>query len=253
MTRTPVLQLRNVSKTFGAVQAVTDVSLEVYEHEVVALVGDNAAGKSTIARMVSGAYPPSSGSIFLDGKEVSISSPREAFDLGIATVFQELALCENLDVTSNVFLGRELRRSNRLVDDKEMERLAREFIAQLGGRIPDTGVPLADLSGGQRQCVAIARTLVANPRLLVLDEPTASLSVSQTADVLTHIAGSGRWGRVLSSSAIIFPTSGRWPTESLCYATGESTASFPAVKQHMKRLLLLLPAWRGTVPNARCS
>lgn len=195
MTRTPVLQLRNVSKTFGAVQAVTDVSLEVYEHEVVALVGDNAAGKSTIARMVSGAYPPSSGSIFLDGKEVSISSPREAFDLGIATVFQELALCENLDVTSNVFLGRELRRSNRLVDDKEMERLAREFIAQLGGRIPDTGVPLADLSGEQRQCVAIARTLVANPRLLVLDEPTASLSVSQTADVLTHIAGLREMGK----------------------------------------------------------
>ena len=193
--RTPVLELSHVSKTFGAVQAVTDVSLEVFDHEVVALVGDNAAGKSTIAQMVSGAFPPSSGSIFLDGAHVTMNSPRVAFELGVATVFQELALCENLDVTANVFLGRELRGPGHLLDHKEMERLAREFISQLGGRIPDTSALLSELSGGQRQCVAIARTLVANPRLLVLDEPTASLSVAQTADVLNHISGLREMGK----------------------------------------------------------
>lgn len=187
--RTPVLRLQNISKSFGAVHAVSNVSLEVFDHEVVALVGDNAAGKSTIAQMVSGAHPPSSGTIFLDGREVSMSSPRVAFELGVATVFQELALCENLDVTANVFLGRELKGAGHLLDRKEMDRLSRQFISQLGGRIPDTNALLADLSGGQRQCVAIARTLVANPRLLVLDEPTASLSVAQTADVLNYVSG----------------------------------------------------------------
>ncbi len=189
MTRTPVLRLCNVSKSFGALQAVTDVSFEVFDHEVVALVGDNAAGKSTIARMISGAYPPTLGSIFLDGEKVNMASPRDAFDLGIASVFQELALCENLDVTANVFLGRELEGRTRLLKDKEMHHLAQEFIRQLGGRIPDTRTSLANLSGGQRQCVAIARTLVANPKLLVLDEPTASLSVAQTADVLNYVGG----------------------------------------------------------------
>ncbi len=187
--RQQILKLDHVSKHFGAVQAVNDVSMEVLEHEIVALVGDNAAGKSTIARMVSGAYAPSSGQIYFDGSPVSISSPREAFDMGIATVFQELALCENLDVTANVFLGRELKGDGPLLGEKEMESLAVRFIDELGGRIPDPHALLADLSGGQRQCVAIARTLVSNPKLVVLDEPTASLSVAQTADVLTHIEG----------------------------------------------------------------
>lgn len=188
MTRKPVLTLQNVSKSFGAVEAVSDVSLEIYGHEIIALVGDNAAGKSTIARMVSGAYQPTEGNILLEGEPVQITSPKAAFDLGIATVFQELALCENLSVTANIFLGREATDHGGLLDEKGMDASARSFVDQLGGRIPDTNALLATLSGGQRQCVAIARTLVSNPRLLVLDEPTASLSVAQTADVLNHIS-----------------------------------------------------------------
>ena len=195
MTQTPILPLDRITKTFGAIQALTDVSLEVRDHEVVALVGDNAAGKSTLARIVSGAYPPSSGEISISGEQVTISSPRDAFDLGIATVFQELALCENLDVTANIFLGREMRQNGVALDEMHMEIQARRFIDLLGGRIPNVRVPVSTLSGGQRQCVAIARTLVANPKLLVLDEPTASLSVAQTADVLNHIEGLRQMGK----------------------------------------------------------
>lgn len=183
----PVLRLSSVSKNFGGVEAVVDVDLEVHRHEVVALVGDNAAGKSTLARMVAGVYPPSAGAIELDGEVVNIPSTQAAFQLGVATVFQELALCENLDVTANIFLGRELHRGDRLLNEQRMETLAREYLDQLNSRIPDVHTPLYQLSAGQRQCVAIARTLVASPKLVVLDEPTASLSVSQTAEVLTHI------------------------------------------------------------------
>lgn len=189
MTNTPILRLEHVSKNFGAVQAVSDVSFDVYDHEILALVGDNAAGKSTVARMISGAYLPSSGRIFINGSSETINSPREAFDLGIASVFQELALCENLDVTSNVFLGRELTDVGPILDQPSMDRSAQKYISELGGRIPDVHAPLNTLSGGQRQCVAIARTLVSDPQLVVLDEPTASLSVAQTADVLTYIEG----------------------------------------------------------------
>ncbi len=193
--REVVLSVENLSKNFGAVKAISDITFDVHANEVVALVGDNAAGKSTIARIVSGAYPPSSGTIRLSGEPVQISSAREAFDLGIATVFQELALCDNLDVTSNIFLGHELSDSSGLLSEKTMESLARQYLDQLGGRIPDVRTPLHNLSGGQRQCVAIARTLVSNPRLLVLDEPTASLSVAQSAEVLNHIEGLRAMGK----------------------------------------------------------
>lgn len=189
MTRVPILRTEHLTKNFGAVQAATDVSFSVHDHEVVALVGDNAAGKSTLAKMISGALVPTSGDIYIDGEKVDISTPREAFNHGIATVYQQLALCENLDVTSNIFLGRELKSLGGILDTKEMDHLAHEFIDELGGRIPDVHAQLSDLSGGQRQCVVIARTLVANPRLLVMDEPTASLSVSQTADVLNYVEG----------------------------------------------------------------
>jgi len=182
----PLLALESVTKRFGAIEAVIDLDLVVHGHEVVALVGDNAAGKSTVARMVAGVYAPTSGTIRLDGRAVDIPSTAIAHQLGIATVFQELALCENLDVTSNIFLGREIR-SGRLLDEEAMERQARAFLDRLNSRIADVRTPLYQLSAGQRQCVAIARTLVAEPRLVILDEPTASLSVTQTAEVLTHI------------------------------------------------------------------
>lgn len=184
----PLLSLRSLSKHFGGVRALVDVDLDVHRGEVVALVGDNAAGKSTVARIVAGVYAPDAGTLHLNGERLALTSPAAAFPHGIATVFQEFALAENLDVVDNIFLGRELR-TRGLLDRPRMEELARSYLRQLNARIPDLGVPLHQLSAGQRQCVAIARTLVRQPQLVVLDEPTASLSVSQTAEVLSYIEG----------------------------------------------------------------
>lgn len=183
----PLLTLRGVSKRFGAVEALTDVDFTVNAREVVGLIGDNAAGKSTLAKIIAGALSPTSGEIRINGEHVDIPTPAEANRLGIATVFQDLAVCENLDVTANVFLGRELRTPSGMLRDGEMEQATRQALSDLAAHIPSIRSPLTTLSGGQRQAVAIARTLISQPRLVVLDEPTASLSVAQTADVLTHI------------------------------------------------------------------
>ncbi|MFI2103860.1 ATP-binding cassette domain-containing protein [Isoptericola sp. NPDC019693] len=185
--RTPLLALRQVSRYFGAVEALVDVDLEVHPHEVVALVGDNGAGKSTLAQVVAGVLSPSSGQLEIDGEPVSITSPSAAYQLGVASVFQDLAVCENLDVTANVFLGQELRGRAGLLRDGEMETETRALLEHLTVRIPSVRTPLRHLSAGQRQAVAIARTLIGQPRIVVLDEPTAALSVAQTAEVLTHI------------------------------------------------------------------
>ncbi len=182
----PLLTMHGISKRFGAVEALTDVDLEVHAHEVVALIGDNAAGKSTLAKIVAGALTPDSGLIEINGEAVTIPTPAAAYNLGIATVFQDFALCENLDVTANLFLGREMHGALRR-SDEEMERITREVLDRLASRIPSARTPLGSLSAGQRQSVAIARTLIGSPRIVVLDEPTASLSVGQTAEVLTHI------------------------------------------------------------------
>ncbi|MEL4504061.1 ATP-binding cassette domain-containing protein [Luteococcus sp. H138] len=186
-TEAPLLSLRRIGKTFGGVQAAVDVDLEVRRGEVVALVGDNAAGKSTIARIIGGVQQPSAGEIWFDGESVSIASPRAATVMGIASVFQESSLVENLDVVDNVFLGQELRGRFGLLDHARMRDEARRHLGTVNARIPDTAVPLRELSAGQRQCVAIARTLVSDPSLVVLDEPTASLSVGQTAEVLSYL------------------------------------------------------------------
>ncbi len=182
----PLLELRAVSKYFGGVQALVDVDFSVRAGEVIGLVGDNAAGKSTLARMVAGVYQPDGGTILFDGRPVVIPSAQAALGLGIATVFQEFALVESMDVVSNIFLGRELMTSG-LLDTQRMEGLSRDYLSRLNARIPDLRIRLSGLSAGQRQCVAIARTLVTDPRLVVLDEPTASLSVGQTAEVLGHV------------------------------------------------------------------
>jgi D-xylose transport system ATP-binding protein len=182
----PLLSMRGITKRFGAVEALVGVDFEVHAHEVVALVGDNGAGKSTLAKMVAGVLAPDAGFIELGGQPVSIPTPAAAHELGVATVFQDLALCDNLDVTANLFLGHEMH--GRLArSDAEMEKLTREVLDKLASRIPSVRTPLAQLSAGQRQTVAIARTLIGEPRLVVLDEPTAALSVAQTAEVLTHI------------------------------------------------------------------
>ncbi|MFG2648292.1 ATP-binding cassette domain-containing protein [Streptomyces sp. NPDC048436] len=183
MSAPPVLALRGVSKRFGAVQALTDVELEVHAGQVVALVGDNGAGKSTLVKTIAGVHPIDEGTIEWDGKPVSISRPHDAQGLGVATVYQDLALCDNLDVVANLFLGRELGRA-KVLDEVAMEKRAKELLDTLSIRIPSVRIPIASLSGGQRQVVAIARALVGNPKLVILDEPTAALGVEQTAQVL---------------------------------------------------------------------
>ncbi|MFJ2188941.1 ATP-binding cassette domain-containing protein [Kitasatospora sp. NPDC087861] len=183
MTGAPVLQLRSVSKRFGAVQALTDVDLDVHPGEVLALVGDNGAGKSTLVKTIAGVHPVDEGTITWHGRPVRLTRPQDAQTLGIATVYQDLALCDNLDVIANLFLGREKRRRG-LLDEVAMEQRARELLDTLAIRIPDVRTPVAALSGGQRQVVAIARALVGEPALVILDEPTAALGVEQTAQVL---------------------------------------------------------------------
>lgn len=185
--RVPLLSMKQITKSFNAVEALVGVDFEVHAHEVVALVGDNGAGKSTLAKIVSGVLTPDSGIVEIDGEPVSIHSPSAAHALGVATVFQDLALCDNLDVTANLFLGRELTRGGSGLKDGEMEQTTKRILHDLNSPIPSVKTELRSLSAGQRQSVAIARTLIGNPRIVVLDEPTAALSVAQTAEVLTHI------------------------------------------------------------------
>lgn len=183
MSATPVLALRGVSKRFGAVQALTDVDLEVHAGEVVALVGDNGAGKSTLVKTIAGVHPIDEGVIEWQGDPVRINKPHDAQGLGVATVYQDLALCDNLDVVGNLYLGRELLRRG-VIDEVSMEKNSRELLSTLSIRIPSVRIPIASLSGGQRQVVAIARALIGDPKLVILDEPTAALGVEQTAQVL---------------------------------------------------------------------
>ena len=181
----PILSLRGVSKNFGAVAALTDIELDVNPGEVVALVGDNGAGKSTLVKVLAGVHQPSSGVIRFDGREVTMDTPAAAMKLGISTVYQDLALCENLDVVANLFLGHEI--SPFALDEVAMEVRAWTLLQELAARIPSVREPIASLSGGQRQTVAIARSLILNPRIIMLDEPTAALGVAQTAEVLNLI------------------------------------------------------------------
>jgi len=181
-----VLSLAGITKRFGAVQALTDVSLEVRAGEVVALVGDNGAGKSTLVKIISGVYQPDGGRIVFDGRAVEVHGPSDAQRLGIATVFQDLALCDNLDVVANLFLGQE-RASFSVLDEVEMEQEAWRLLRTLSAKIPSVRIPIAALSGGQRQTVAIARSLVGQPKVVLLDEPTAALGVAQTAEVLNLV------------------------------------------------------------------
>lgn len=184
----PLLSLAGIVKRFGPVEALTGIHLEVNAGEIVALVGDNAAGKSTVAKIVAGVLQPDGGLIEMAGEVVSIPSPSAAQRLGIATVYQELAVAENLDVTANLFLGQEKRlKRSHLLDDGGMDLVTKKVLRDLGARIPSIRARLGELSKGQRQTVAIARTLLGEPRLVVLDEPTAALSVAHTAEILTHV------------------------------------------------------------------
>jgi D-xylose transport system ATP-binding protein len=182
----PVLSMTGVSKRFGAVQALKDVEFSVEAGEVVALVGDNGAGKSTLVKAIAGVYTPDEGHVVYDGKPVNITSPAAAQQLGIATVFQDLALCDNLDVVGNLFLGSEVVR-NRTLDEVTMEKESWRLLRELSAKIPSVRIQVASLSGGQRQTVAIARSLLGKPKVVMLDEPTAALGVAQTAEVLNLV------------------------------------------------------------------
>ena len=184
--RVPLLELRGISKRFGAVQALTDIPFDVHAGEVVALVGDNGAGKSTLIKLISGIYAADEGTFLWEGREVPLTGPADAAALGIATVYQDLALCDNLDVVGNLYLGREAGGSGPLgrVDEVAMEVRSIEVLRRLSVKIPSVRIPIASLSGGQRQSVAVARSVLWDNKVVLLDEPTAALGVVQTHEVL---------------------------------------------------------------------
>lgn len=185
----PVLELRSISKNFGAIQALTEVDLTIDSGEVVGLMGDNGAGKSTLVKVIAGNFPPSSGEMRLDGDEVHFSKPVEAREKGIEVVYQDLALCDNLTAAANVFLGREKKRGFwplLYLDHTAMFERAAELFKELKSETRPRD-QVRQMSGGQRQAVAIARTRLSDPKLVLMDEPTAAISVRQVAEVLDLI------------------------------------------------------------------
>ncbi len=215
--RKPVLEMHGISKSFGAVQALSKVDFEVYQGEVTALVGDNGAGKSTLVKIIAGTYRPDEGEYIFDGQVVSVNSPSDATHLGIQTVYQDLALCDNLDVVANLYLGREPTQGVipgvKLMDEIAMERKAHSFIDELHVRIPSLRTAIAALSGGQRQSVAVARAVMWNSKVVLLDEPTAALGVEQTQQVkelILRLRGQGLAVVVISHNlADVFDVSDR--------------------------------------------
>jgi D-xylose transport system ATP-binding protein len=189
----PALRLTGTSKAFGAVQALSDVDFEVWPGEVVGLVGDNGAGKSTLIKVIAGVNPADSGRIYVEGKEVHIGAPTDATRLGIETVYQDLALCDNLDAVANLYLGREdvaprIPSLRGVLNETEMEQRTLDVLRQLDVKtIRSVRMPVAALSGGQRQSLAVAKTILRNAKVILLDEPTAALGVAQTRQVLNII------------------------------------------------------------------
>jgi ABC-type sugar transport system ATPase subunit len=190
----PVLELNGLGRNFGKITALCDVSLRLYGGQVTALLGDNGAGKSTLISMVSGTLTPSSGDIRIDGKPVRLTSPTEARRAGIATVFQNLSLIEDRSIAENLFLGCEPVRYGFLLDRRRMKREAEAVLARFKVNLPAVTTAVRNLSGGQRQAVAVARTVLHGSRLVILDEPTAALGVRETARVLELIAELRRQG-----------------------------------------------------------
>jgi D-xylose transport system ATP-binding protein len=185
-----LLALKGISKSFGAVEALKDVDLELRAGEVIGLVGDNGAGKSTLIKAIAGVQPADDGETYFEGERVALRTPQAATGLGIATVYQDLALCENLDVVANLFLGQELGNGAgvHLLDETSMEHRALELLDSIGvTTIRSVRIEVASLSGGQRQAVSIARSLLGDPKVVLLDEPTAALGIIQTREILKLI------------------------------------------------------------------
>jgi len=195
VTEAPLLELRNITKSFGSVQALTEVDFEVRNGEVMALVGDNGAGKSTLIKCIAGTHSADSGEILFEGKEVTIHGPKDAAKLGIEVVYQDLALCDNLDVVQNMYLGREEHDPLYRLKEAPMEQRTTETLKGLSvTTIRSVRQPVATLSGGQRQSVAVARAVMWNNRVVFLDEPTAALGVAQTRQVLDLVRRLGEQG-----------------------------------------------------------
>lgn len=186
-SRQPLLRMVGIGKTFGAVRALHNVDFEVYAGEVVGLVGDNGAGKSTLVKVIAGVGPADEGQVFVEGEAVAITSPQMASHLGIETVYQDLALCDNLDVVGNLFLGHEMRGKNGFMSETEMEKRGLAVLQSLNVKLPSARALVASLSGGQRQSIAVAKTILRKAKVVLLDEPTAALGVAQTRQVLSLI------------------------------------------------------------------
>ena len=190
----PLLQLRHIGKNFGPVQALTDINFDIPAGQVTALVGDNGAGKSTLIKTIAGIFQPNGGQIIWQGKQVHFHTPRDATDAGIATVYQDLALCDNLDIVQNMMLGHEVLKTG-LLDEIDMERSARKTLADLRvTTVRNIRQPVGSLSGGQRQSVAVAKAVMLDAKLVIMDEPTAALGVKQTAlilELIERLAGRG--------------------------------------------------------------
>lgn len=194
MTQTPLVEMRNMNIRFGGNHAVNNVSVDLNPGEVVGLLGHNGAGKSTLIKMLSGAYRPDSGEIRINGEKVEIHNPRDARAHNIETIYQTLALADNLDAASNLFLGRELVTGSGFVDDDAMEAETRKIMARLNPNFKNFAAPVSSLSGGQRQSVAIARAVYFNAKILIMDEPTAALGPHETqmvADLIEQLKAEG--------------------------------------------------------------
>ncbi len=193
-TRTPLVELRKISVAFGGLKAVNEASVDLYPGEVVGLVGHNGAGKSVLMKVLSGANPRDSGEIYINGQQATINNPRDAKRYGIETVYQTLALAENIDAAGNMFLGREVVTRWGTLDDVAMEAATREVMGRLNPNFQRFKNPVRTLSGGQRQSVAIARAIHFNARILIMDEPTAALGPAETAqvrDLIRHLKEEG--------------------------------------------------------------
>lgn len=192
-TGTPVIEVRGVSKYFGPVVSLKDISMKVYPGEVHCLLGDNGAGKSTLIKTLSGVHQPSEGQLYVEGRPVVFTSPRHALDSGVATVYQDLAMLPLMSIKRNFFLGREPVRRGR-IDDAHAAEVAREEMRRIGIDVRDPDQPVGTLSGGERQCVAIARAVYFGAKVLILDEPTSALGVKEAAVVLKYVVQSRRRG-----------------------------------------------------------
>ena len=241
----PIVELRGVDKRFGAVQVLHGVDLTVRAGEVTALVGDNGAGKSTLVKCVAGIHPTDGGEVLFDGAPVTITSPTDASRLGIEVVYQDLALADNLDIVQNMFLGRERGRP-WLLDEADMEQAARRTLASLSVRtVTSVRMPVASLSGGQRQTVAIAKAVLWDSKVVLLDEPTAALGVAQTRQVLDLVRRLAEQGLgvvlISHNMADVFEVSDRIA----CLYLGRMVAQVPARDVSHSQIVELITAGRS--------